>query len=115
VVAGEESARVTGTTLGRMHRPHLLEAWGQRFNVQLEPYIAFFRYRDVPGMIGRLGTCFGEHGINIISATVGYAPEDGDSGVAVMVVTTNVVVPAAVVEQIVGIDGFQAGRAVALR
>jgi D-3-phosphoglycerate dehydrogenase / 2-oxoglutarate reductase len=115
VIAGEESARVTGTTMGSLHRPHLLEAWGQRFNVQLEPYIAFFRYRDVPGMIGRLGTCFGEHGINIISATVGYAPEDGDSGVAVMVVTTNEPVPAAVVDQIVGTDGFQAGRAVALR
>jgi D-3-phosphoglycerate dehydrogenase / 2-oxoglutarate reductase len=114
VVAGEERARVTGTTLGRMHRPHLLEAWGQRFNVQLEPYIAFFRYRDVPGMIGRLGTCFGEHGININSAAVGYGPEDGDSGVAVMVVTTNQPVPDSVVDQIIGIDGFVAGRAVAL-
>jgi len=114
VVAGEERARVTGTTLGRLHRPHLLEAWGQRFNVQLEPYIAFFRYRDVPGMIGRLGTCFGEHGININSAAVGYGPEDGDTGVAVMVVTTNQPVPDSVVDQIVGIDGFVAGRAVAL-
>jgi D-3-phosphoglycerate dehydrogenase len=114
VVAGDERARVTGTTLGRLHRPHLLEAWGQRFNVQLEPYIAFFRYRDVPGMIGRLGTCFGEHGININSAAVGYGPEDGDSGVAVMVVTTNQPVPDSVVDEIVGIDGFVAGRAVAL-
>ena len=37
VVAGEQRARVVGTTLGRRHRPHLLEAWGQRFNLQLEP------------------------------------------------------------------------------
>ena len=28
--------RVVGTTLGRRNRPHLLEAWGQRFNLQLE-------------------------------------------------------------------------------
>jgi D-3-phosphoglycerate dehydrogenase len=114
VIAGDQHARVTGTTLGRMHRPHLLEAWGQRFNLQLEPHIAFFRYRDVPGMIGRVGTCFGEQGINISSAAVGHTPEDGDKGLAVMVVTTDEPVPDAVVDQIVGLDGFVSGRAVAL-
>jgi D-3-phosphoglycerate dehydrogenase / 2-oxoglutarate reductase len=105
VVAGEQRARVVGTTLGSRHRPHLLEAWGQRFNLQLEPHITFFRYRDVPGMIGRVGTCFGQQGINISSAAVGFA---------VMVVTTDEPVPEAVIEQIVGLDGFVAGRAVAL-
>jgi D-3-phosphoglycerate dehydrogenase / 2-oxoglutarate reductase len=114
VVAGEQRARVTGTTVGRRHRPHLLEAWGQRFNLQLETYIAFFRYRDVPGMIGRVGTCFGEQGINIKSAAVGHSPEDADVGQAVMVVTTDEPVPESVVEQIVGTEGFVAGRAVAL-
>jgi D-3-phosphoglycerate dehydrogenase len=116
VVAGDQRVRVVGTTLGSHHRPHLLEAWGQRFNLQLQPYIAFFRYRDVPGMIGRVGTCFGEHGINISSAAVGHVPEDGDDeGYAVMVVTTDEPVPQAVVDAIVGLDGFVAGRAVSLR
>jgi D-3-phosphoglycerate dehydrogenase len=114
VFAGDQRARVTGTTVGRRHRPHLLEAWGQRFNLELETYIAFFRYRDVPGMIGRVGTCFGEQGINIKSAAVGHTPEDADAGFAVMVVTTDEPVPESVVEQIVGTDGFVAGRAVAL-
>ena len=41
--------RVVGTTLGRRHRPHLLEAWGQRFNLQLDDHLALFRYRDRPG------------------------------------------------------------------
>jgi D-3-phosphoglycerate dehydrogenase len=36
IVAGHERYRVAGTTLGRQHRPHLLEAWGQRFNLQLD-------------------------------------------------------------------------------
>jgi D-3-phosphoglycerate dehydrogenase len=114
VVAGEQRARVVGTTLGSHHRPHLLEAWGQRFNLQLEPHITFFRYRDVPGMIGRVGTRFGEQGINISSAAVGHMPEDGEEGFAVMVVTTDEPVPEAVIEQIIGLDGFVAGRAVAL-
>ena len=41
--------------VGRRERPHLLEAWGQRFNLQLEDHIVLFRYSDVPGMIGRVG------------------------------------------------------------
>jgi D-3-phosphoglycerate dehydrogenase len=114
VVAGEQRARVVGTTLGARHRPHLLEAWGQRFNLQIEQHITLFRYSDVPGMIGRVGTCFGEQGINISSAAVGHTPEDGDEGFAVMIVTTDQPVPQAVIDQIVGLDGFVAGRAVAL-
>jgi D-3-phosphoglycerate dehydrogenase len=114
VVSGEQRVRVVGTTLGSRHRPHLLEAWGQRFNLQLEQHITLFRYSDVPGMIGRVGTCFGENGINISSAAVGHTPDDGEEGLAVMVVTTDAAVPQVVVDQIVGLDGFVAGRAVAL-
>jgi hypothetical protein len=65
-------------------------------------------------MIGRVGTCFGEHGINISSAAVGHVPEDGDEGLAVMVITTDQPTPQAVVDQIVAMEGFVAGRAVAL-
>src|ERR671923_278879 len=36
VVSSGDRTRVTGTTLGQLHRPHLLEAWGSRFNLQLE-------------------------------------------------------------------------------
>jgi D-3-phosphoglycerate dehydrogenase len=114
VVSGEQRVRVVGTTLGSRHRPHLLEAWGQRFNLQLEQHITLFRYSDVPGMIGRVGTCFGENGINISSAAVGHTPDDGEEGLAVMVVTTDAAVPQAVVDQIVSLDGFVAGRSVAL-
>ncbi|HEX2087282.1 MAG TPA: ACT domain-containing protein, partial [Solirubrobacteraceae bacterium] len=113
VTVGEQ--RVVGTVLGRRSRPHLLEAWGRRFNVQLEDNLALFRYRDVPGMIGRVGTVFGEAGINIASAAVGYEPEDAaDDGCAVMVVTTDGPVPQEVVERLVSSDDFVDGRAVAL-
>ncbi len=80
VVAGGERTRVVGTTLGRQHRPHLLEAWGQRFNLQMdEGHLALFHYQDVPGMIGRVGTVFGQHGVNISSAAVGREPPGYDS------------------------------------
>jgi D-3-phosphoglycerate dehydrogenase / 2-oxoglutarate reductase len=119
VVAGERRHRVAGTTLGRTHRPHLVEAWGQRFNVQMEDdHIVLFRYRDMPGMVGRVGTCFGKHGVNINSAAVGHVTEDsadgGGGGLAVMVLTTDAAVPQGVLEEILATDGFFEGRAVAL-
>jgi D-3-phosphoglycerate dehydrogenase len=110
--------RVVGTTLGQRHRPHLLEAWGQRFNLQLDDdHFALFRYSDLPGMVGRVGTVFGAHGINISQAAVGREPpgEDGHrDSVAVMAVTTDAPVPQSVVDEIVASDGFVAGRAVSL-
>jgi D-3-phosphoglycerate dehydrogenase len=117
VASGGERVRVVGTTLGRLDRPHLLEAWGQRFNLQCdEGWLALFRYRDVPGMVGRVGTALGAHGINISAAAVGrQAPGvDGHGELAVMAVTTDAAVPQAVVDEIAGSEGFIAGRAVAL-
>jgi D-3-phosphoglycerate dehydrogenase len=119
VVCGDQRTRVVGTTLGRQHRPHLLEAWGQRFNLQLDDdHLVLFRYSDKPGMIGRVGSIFGAHGVNIAAAAVGRRPPEdegnGRSIVAVMAVTTDGPVPAEVIAQIVDSEGFLAGRAVSL-
>jgi D-3-phosphoglycerate dehydrogenase len=119
VVGGDDRVRVVGTTLGRRNRPHLLEAWGSRFNVQIDPFLTLFRYSDVPGMLGRVGTVFGRHGINIVSAAVGRQPDDEEGGegegrLAAMVVTTDSRVPQEVVDEIVATEGFYAGRTVAL-
>jgi D-3-phosphoglycerate dehydrogenase len=117
VTAGESTVRVAGTLLGRRNRPHLIEAWGQRFDVQLEDHVTLFRYQDLPGMLGRVGTAFGEHGVNIVSAAVGRQPEEnpsGDGRLAAMVITTTTPPPRDVVDQIVGSDGFFAGQTVAL-
>jgi D-3-phosphoglycerate dehydrogenase / 2-oxoglutarate reductase len=115
--SGESSVRVAGTLHGRRHRPHLLEVWGQRFDVQLEKQITVLRYRDVPGMIGRVGTCFGEHGINIVSAAAGRDPDDSiqdEARLQVMVVTTDGAVPHDVIDDLVAGDGFEAGRTVTI-
>jgi D-3-phosphoglycerate dehydrogenase len=117
ITSGEDSVRVAGTTIGRRHRPHLLEAWGQRFDVQLEDQITLFRYSDVPGMIGRVGTVFGAHGVNIVSAAVGRQPEEeaaGDGRLAAMAISTDASVPREVLDEIVAGDGFVAGRTVSL-
>ena len=117
VSAGDSTVRVAGTLIGRRDRPHLLEAWGQRFDVQLEEHITLFRYRDLPGMLGRVGTAFGTAGVNIISAAVGRQPESEDvpeGGLAAMAITTSERVPQSVVDEIVASDGFESGQTVAL-
>jgi D-3-phosphoglycerate dehydrogenase len=117
VTSGSESLRVVGTNLGQRDRPHLLEAWGQRFNVQLEDHITLFLYQDLPGMIGRVGTVFGEHGINIVSAAVGRQPgaaSQEHQGLAAMAIATDVAVPRELVDEIASSDGFEAGRSVTL-
>ncbi|MGI8730410.1 MAG: phosphoglycerate dehydrogenase [Solirubrobacteraceae bacterium] len=112
---GERQRGVVGTTIGAKHRPHLLAAWGQRFNLQLEEHLTLFRYHDVPGIIGRVGTSFGAHGVNIGSAAVGHTPvnAEGDRP-AVMVVTTDAPVPQALVDEITEGEDFLDGRTVAL-
>ncbi|MFL6090686.1 MAG: phosphoglycerate dehydrogenase [Aeromicrobium sp.] len=104
--------RVVGTVLGQQHRPHLLEAWGARFNVQLESHLAVFRYRDQPGMLGRLGTALGDAGINVVSAAVGVETEAGDE--AVLLVTTDRAVPPDVLDAALTTADFHEARAVSL-
>ena len=116
VTSGDEEVRVVGTVVGEKARPHLLECWGQRFNLQLEEHLAVFRYKDQPGIVGRVGTAFGDAGVNIESAAVGHVPDEQSqrSGEAVMVITTDEAVPDSVVDALVAGDGFTVGRAVDL-
>jgi D-3-phosphoglycerate dehydrogenase / 2-oxoglutarate reductase len=121
VVAGGEKVAVAGTGIGPNRVPHLVEVQGRRLTIELTPHVAVFRYADLPGMIGRVGTIFGSHGINISSAAVGHTPDPPSGGqvnseqrLAAMVVTTDAQVPAEVVQEIVASDGFVAGWSVAL-
>ena len=114
VVAGGEKVAVAGTGIGPNRVPHLVEVQGRRLTIELTPFVTVFRYADLPGMIGRVGTIFGAHGINISSAAVGHTPDGDEQRVAAMVVTTDVPVQAEVVQEIVASEGFVAGWAVVL-
>src|SRR5271170_7065332 len=122
VVAGGERVAIAGTGIGPGRVPHLVEVQGRRLTIELERFVTVFRYADLPGMIGRVGTIFGAHGINISSAAVGHTPDGapsaeragadgGDSAQrsAAMVVTTDTFVPQEVVEEIVASEGFLDG------
>ncbi len=103
------AVEVAGTGVGPRNDPYLVGAWGQSFYLPFAEHLALFRYSDQPGMIGRVGTAFGEHGVNIVSAAVGA---EADGAEAVMALTTDAPVPDDVIEAIAGAEDFAAGRAV---
>jgi D-3-phosphoglycerate dehydrogenase / 2-oxoglutarate reductase len=121
VVAGDQSVAVAGTGIGPNRVPHLVEVQGRRLTIELERFVTVFRYADLPGMIGRVGTIFGAHGINISSAAVGHTPDPpfgaqagSERGLAAMVVTTDAPVPRAVLNEILASEEFVNGWSVDL-
>ena len=104
-----DEVEVSGTGVGPKNEPYLVSVWGEGFYLPFADHLVVFRYRDQPGMIGRVGTVFGEQGVNIISAAVG-AESEGES--AVMALTTDAPVRSQTVETILELDGFFVGRAV---
>jgi D-3-phosphoglycerate dehydrogenase len=111
IESGGEAVEVAGTGVGPRNVPYLVSAWGESFYLPFADHLAVFRYTDQPGMIGKVGTCFGEEGVNIISAAVG-AEAGGD--LAVMALTTDAPVRAETVGKILELDGFALGRSVDL-
>ena len=75
--ADGEEIRVAGTTIGRDDRYWLVSALGFELEMELAPLMVFFRYDDVPGVIGRVGTLFGEAGVNIANMAVSRTRRGG--------------------------------------
>ena len=70
VRANGDEVRVAGTTIGREHRRWLVSVFGFELEMELAPLMAIFRYDDVPGVIGKVGTLLGEAGVNIANMAV---------------------------------------------
>ena len=80
-------------------------------NVTPSSHMLFTRHRDMPGIIGKLGSLLGEHNVNIASMQVGRKIVRGD---AVMVLSIDDPVPAALLEELTAIDGIQEAHPVTL-
>ena len=107
VVAGGERVAVAGTGIGPGRVPHLVEVQGRRLTIELERFVTVFRYADLPGMLGRVGTIFGKHGINIARMGLGRKP---GSGRAVMLIEIDNEPPPAVLEELPRIPGVREAR-----
>jgi D-3-phosphoglycerate dehydrogenase / 2-oxoglutarate reductase len=70
--------RATGTVFGQ-HMPRLVSLDDFRLEAYLDGHLLVFRHRDVPGIIGGVGTIFGRHGVNIAQMAVGRASAGGEA------------------------------------
>jgi D-3-phosphoglycerate dehydrogenase len=108
--SGDAEVEVAGTGVGPRNEPYLVSVWGESFYLPFAEHLAIFRYDDQPGMIGRVGSVFGEESVNIISAAVGAAGGER----AVMALTTDAPVREETIGKILELDGFAVGRSVDL-
>jgi D-3-phosphoglycerate dehydrogenase len=83
--ANGETLRVAGTTIGNDNRLWLVSALGFELDMELARLLVFFRYDDVPGVIGRVGTMFGEAGINIANMAVSRTRQGGKALMALSI------------------------------
>ncbi len=80
--AGEQRTRVSGALFGdRIGRVILID--GFAVDIQPEGYVIVLRNRDVPGVIGRVGTAIGEAKVNIGSYHVSRRDQEALAVIAV--------------------------------
>jgi D-3-phosphoglycerate dehydrogenase len=70
VVADGETHRAAATLFGH-NMPRLVQLDDHRLEAYLDGILLVFTHTDVPGIIGRVGTIFGEHQVNIAQMAVG--------------------------------------------
>lgn len=88
--SGSEVTVVRGTVFG--DEPRLVHYNGYAFNIGLKGHLMFIKYPDVKGIIGKVGTIFSEHGINIQTMSVSV----NGSNDAMMVAEAECEIPPAV-------------------
>ena len=108
--AASSRVRVAGTTIGSDHRPWLVNVLGFEIELELAPLFVLCLYDDVPGVIGRVGTLFGEAGINIAGMTVSRSRRGGK---ALMALTVDSAPSPELVERLRG-EGFDDARVLEL-
>ncbi|HEY8393000.1 MAG TPA: phosphoglycerate dehydrogenase [Capillibacterium sp.] len=100
----ERGEHVVAGTLFRRNDLRVVEIDGYHFEVVPEGYLLIAPHKDEPGIIGQVGTILGAAGINIAYMQVGRK-EVG--GTAIMVLTVDSEIPAAVLARIKEVKGLQ--------
>ena len=92
--------------------PRLLEVDGHRLEIRPADHMVIIRNEDVPGMVGIVGTEVGDAGVNISNMYIG---EDDDGVAAMMVISTDGLVPNNVQDTLRAVKGVREARAIRLR
>jgi D-3-phosphoglycerate dehydrogenase len=80
-----EKVRVCGALLGDQLHPRIVEIDDFALSVKPEGCLVVLRNKDVPGVIGRVGTLLGSHGLNIAEYMQARQDEGGEALAAITV------------------------------
>lgn len=78
-VETEKKTYIAGGTLFGNQFYRLVQLGPYRLDTYLDGNLLIFSHRDVPGLIGFIGTIFGKHGVNIAQMTVGRQVPGGEA------------------------------------
>ena len=95
-------------------QPRLLEFDGIDIETPLEGDLLVCRNMDVPGVIGRIGSILGEHGVNIANFALGRERSGNKPVKALAVVQVDAPVSTAVLEDLVKIEAMLEAKPVSL-
>ena len=94
----------TTTAAGTLYapdRPRLVEIDGTPIELRPEGHMLFIRNRDVPGVVGKIGTILGRADVNIAGFHLGRSRGNAN---AISILTTDSAVPVGALEEIRGIE-----------
>jgi D-3-phosphoglycerate dehydrogenase len=113
--SSREEHLVKGAVL-RNSTPRLLQVDGIDIEAPLERNLIYLRNRDVPGVIGKVGTILGDHQINIADFSLGRRNVEiaGKLREAIAVVHVDARVPDAVLQELCKIPAVETAKAVEL-
>ncbi|MGH2704682.1 MAG: phosphoglycerate dehydrogenase [Actinomycetota bacterium] len=93
-----ESVAVGGTLVGKRDQERIVRVYDYEIEMAPERYMCFIRYRDRPGIIGKVGSILGSENVNVASMLVGRQTIGGE---ALMALTVDSKIPGSMLERIV--------------
>ncbi len=109
--SGAQERRVRGTVL-HGNTPRLLRIDDIDVEAPLEGNVIYLRNRDVPGVVGRVGTVLGQHNINIGNFSLGRAADAREPRGAVAVIQVDNEITEAALNDLRRIDAIELAQAI---
>jgi len=105
-VSGGGQRVKAGVTVFGNNMSRLISIDDYRLEAYLDGHMLFFTHTDVPGIIGRVGTVFGQHQVNIGQMSVGRATQQ-PGGHAIGVLNLDGVPPKVALDQLMAINAIE--------
>ncbi|MCU0958758.1 MAG: phosphoglycerate dehydrogenase [Pirellulaceae bacterium] len=112
-ISSDGATRTAAGTLFGQKMPRLIRLGPYRLEAYLDGILCVFTHHDVPGIIGKVGSVFGAHNINIAQMSVGREGAT-PGGVAIGVLNLDAVPTTAAIEDVLGIPSIQSVHLVQL-